>query len=141
MIDTLALLLSAAKTAYDSVANKTDRNEAKYAARKADVASLYLEIAATIQEAARVFAQGEIPHGSCGKMLLFAQDFSARVGDFLGAETAEAMAHQLREAYQIENLLRDTAQEDAVGRKARIGKMQEAAGYFEAAAALLKAGR
>jgi len=140
MIDTLALLLSAAKTAYDSVANKADRNDKKYAARKAEIAGLYLQIAATIQEAVKIFAEGEIPHGSCGRMLLFAQKLPATIADFVGEESAAEMAFQLHEAYQIENLLRDTAQEEEAGRKARLGKMLEAAGYFEASAALLKAG-
>jgi hypothetical protein len=148
MIDALTLLVTASQAIFDitsklgekkDVKGQIDEKERKE--RKENIALYYLNIAATIKEAAQIFRAGQVPHGSCGKMLGLAQMLPDVVGDFIEKSRAVELADQVREAHNIERLLSDLSQGDAQERERRIGLMEEAAGYFEAAAYSLRASR
>lgn len=148
MIDALTLLVTASQAIFEITSksgekkaskNQVDAKERKE--RRENIALYYLDIAATIKEAAQTFRAGQVPHGSCGKMLGLAQMLPDVVGDFIEKSRAVELAGQLRDAHNIERLLNDLSQGDEQERERRIGLMEEAAGYFEAAAASLRAAR
>jgi len=148
MIDALTLLVTASKAIFEITSRFGEKkdaqgqtNEKENKERRENIALYYLEIAATIKEAAQTFRAGQVPHGSCGKMLGLAQLLPEVIADFVEKARATELADQLREAHNLERLLSDLSQSDAQERERRIGMMEEAAGYFEAAAASLRAAR
>ncbi len=148
MIDALTLLVTASQAIFEITSKFGEKKDAKGQTtekerkeRRENIAVYYLDIAATIQEAAQTFRAGQVPHGSCGKMLGLAQMLPEVVGDFIDKARATELADQLREAHNLERLLNDLSQGDEQERGRRIGLMEEAAGYFEAAAAALRAAR
>ena len=148
MIDALTLLVTASQAIFEITSkfgekkaskNQVDAKERKE--RKENIALYYLDIAATIKEAAQSFRAGQVPHGSCGKMLGLAQMLPEVVADFIDKARATELADQLREAHNLERLLSGLSQGDAQERERRLGLMEQAAGYFEAAATSLRASR
>jgi hypothetical protein len=108
------------------------------AQRKADIVDYYRSIAQTLSDAAQALRQGDIPHGKCGEMLGYAQMLVATIGDVIGRDQAAALSGKLMESYQVEAFGHQFMHLPPAERDARFGELDEAAGYFRAAAASLR---
>lgn len=98
-------------------------------------------IAKTRSAAAEALRQGEVPHGKCGEMLGYAQQLPAELGDVIGQEQAEALSQKLMESYAVEHFGAQFMHLPQAEREAKFGGLDEAAGYFRAAARSLQVRR
>ena len=108
------------------------------AQRKADIVDYYRGIALTLSEAAAVLRQGQIPHGKCGEMLGHAQMLVATIGDVIGQAQAVALAEKLLDSCRVEAFGHQFMNLPPAERDAKFGELDEAAGYFRAAADALR---
>lgn len=106
--------------------------------RKQRIARYYRAIAKTLVEAAEALRQGVVPHGKCGEMLGYAQQLPVEIGDVIGQEQAEALSQKLMESYQVESFGHQFMHLEKAERDAKFGMLDEAAGYFRAAARSLQ---
>jgi hypothetical protein len=111
------------------------------AQRKKAIARYYRGIAKTLSDTARALRQGTIPHGKCGEMLGYAHQLPAEIGDVIGQAQAAALADKLLESYRLEHAGDDLDGLSPAERDARFGLLDEAAGYFRAAARSLQVRR
>ena len=109
--------------------------------RKGAVSRYYEDIAIVLTEAAQALRQGSVPHGKCGELLSFAHQLPATIGDVIGFEQASALAQKLLECYQVESFGRQFMHLPPTEREAKFGALDEAAGYFRAAARSLQVRR
>ena len=109
--------------------------------RKGAVSRYYEDIAIVLTEAAQALRQGSVPHGKCGELLSFAHQLPATIGDVIGFEQASALAQKLLECYQVESFGRQFMHLPPTERAAKFGALDEAAGYFRAAARSLQVRR
>jgi hypothetical protein len=111
------------------------------AKRKKAIAGYYRAIAKTLTEAAAALRQGVVPHGTCGEMLGYAQQLPAELGDVIGQQQAEALSKKLMESYAVEHFGEQFMPLPQAEREAKFGSLDEAAGYFRAAARSLQVRR
>ena len=104
------------------------------AARKKAITAYYRAIAKTLGEVANALRAGTVPHGKCGEMLGYAQQLPAVLGDMIGQPQAAALAQKLMESYAVEQFGVQFMHLPQAERDARFGGLDEAAGYFRAAA-------
>ena len=95
-------------------------------------------IAKTLGEAAQALREGPVPHGKCGEMLGYAQQLPAELGDLIGQAQAAALAQKLMESYSVESFGHQFMHLPTAERAAKFGALDEAAGYFRAAARSLQ---
>jgi hypothetical protein len=105
---------------------------------KADIVDFYHRIAQTLIDAAAALRQGQIPHGKCGEMLYHAQTLAATIGDVIGQPQAAALADKLLDSYRVEAFGHQFMNLPPAERDAKFGELDEAAGYFRAAADALR---
>ena len=108
------------------------------AARKKSITAYYRAIAKTLGEAATALRAGTVPHGRCGEMLGYAQQLPAVLGDMIGQPQAAALAQKLMESYAVEQFGVQFMHLPQAERDAKFGGLDEAAGYFRAAARSLQ---
>jgi hypothetical protein len=135
MFDPLSLLLEVGKTTLDLLG----KSQVKKDARKGKVADYLEEISKTIQDAANVFKQGQVPHGSCETMRILALSIPSTIGDFVGKNEALDLQDKLLQAHNIEKFMYDLGKNDKKERAETLAKMEQAAGLFKAAAISLRA--
>ncbi|MEO7703419.1 MAG: hypothetical protein ABIV92_02140 [Thermoflexales bacterium] len=111
------------------------------AARKQAISAYYLDIAGTLHEAAEALRHLQVPHGTCGQMLFHADQLPGVVGDFIGQELASALQAKLRESYSLEAFGAQYFGLPPAEREVKFGQLDEAAGYFEAAARAIRVRR
>jgi hypothetical protein len=107
-------------------------------ARKANVADYYLRIATTLSEAADALRRGVVPHGKCGEMRFHAEHLPETIGDVIGPTQATALSCKLMESYKVESFGYQFMSLPPAERDAKFGGLDEAAGYFRAAADALR---
>lgn len=105
------------------------------------IARYYRAIAKTLGEAAEALRQGVVPHGKCGEMLGYAQQLPAELGDVIGQQQAAALSQKLLESYSVEHFGEQFMHLPQAEREAKFGGLDEAAGYFRAAARSLQVRR
>ena len=135
MFDPLSLLLDAGKITLDLLGKSTVRKDA----RRENVAGYLAEIVKTIQDAADVFKNGDVPHGSCSVMKQLALSLPQTIGDFIGKTEALDLQDKLLKAHNIEKIMYDLSKNDKKERAETIAKMEQAAGLFKAAAITIRA--
>ena len=106
--------------------------------RKAEIVDYYRRIARTLNEAAEALRQGTIPYGKCGEMEAHAMMLPEELGDVIGHKQAAALAGKLLEAHRVEGFGYQFMQLPLAERNAKFGTLDEAAGYFCAAADVLR---
>lgn len=109
--------------------------------RKKAIASYYRAIAKTLVEAAEALRQGAVPHGKCGQMLGYAQQLPREIGDVIGQEQAMELSRKLMESYRVEHFGGQFMHLPHTERDAKFAGLDEAAGYFRAAARSLQVRR
>lgn len=109
--------------------------------RRKAIAGYYRAIARTLAEAAAALRQGVVPHGKCGEMLGYAQQLPAELGDVIGQQQAAALSQKLMESYAVEHFGGQFMHLPHAERDAKFGGLDEAAGYFRAAARSLQVRR
>lgn len=82
--------------------------------------------------------QGTVPHGKCGEMSNYAHELPAAIGDVIGQEQAAALSQKLLESYEVESFGHQFMHLPQAERDAKFGELDEAAGYFRAAARSLQ---
>lgn len=85
--------------------------------------------------------QGTVPDGKCGEMLSYAHELAMAIGDVIGQEQAAALSRKLLESYQVESFGHQFMHLPTIERNAKFGGLDEAAGYFRAAARSLQVRR
>ena len=109
---------------------------------KRDRMATYFEnISKCLEQASATLRSGEIPHGKCGEMLGYAENFSKTVEGVLSADQADFYTSRLIGAHDIEKATMIGRQEFADARYSdqQIGKMEAAAGQFQALANSIRA--
>lgn len=109
--------------------------------RKKAITGYYRAIARTLGEAAEHLRRGVVPHGTCGEMLGYAHQLPAEIGDVIGQEQAAALSQKLMESYRVESFGHQFMHLPQAERDAKFGVLDEAAGYFRAAARSLQVRR
>jgi hypothetical protein len=109
--------------------------------RKKAVAGYFRRIAKTLGEAAAALRQGSVPHGKCGEMLGYAEELPTVLGEVIGQQQAEALSRKLMESYAVEQFGSQFMHLRDAERNAKFGELDEAAGYFRAAAQSLQVRR
>jgi hypothetical protein len=109
--------------------------------RKKAIAGYYRRIAKTLSEAAEALRQGIVPHGKCGEMQGYAQQLPTEIGDVIGQPQAAALSQKLMESYAVEHFGEQFMHLPQAERDAKFGELDEAAGYFRAAARSLQVRR
>jgi len=109
--------------------------------RKQAITDYYLDIAGTLHEAADSLRQLQVPRGTCGQMLFHADKLPATIGDFIGQDLARALQAKLRESYSLEAFGAQYFGLPPAERELKFGQLDEAAGYFEAAARAIRVRR
>ncbi len=111
------------------------------AQRKTDIADYYPRIVLTLSEAAEALRQGDISHHKRGEMEGHARMIPAVIGDVIGQGQAAALSAKLMESRQVEAFGHQFMQLPSAERDAKFCELDEAAGYFRAAAASLRVRR
>lgn len=109
--------------------------------RKDAIARYYRGIAKTLSDTAKALRQGSVPHGKCGEMLGYAHQLPAELGDVIGQEQANALSRKLLESYAVEHAGDNLEDLPHAERDAKFSLLDEAAGYFRAAARSLQVRR
>ena len=102
--------------------------------RKKAITAIFRAIAKTLTEAASALREGQIPSGKCGELLYYSQQLPSALGDVFGAEQAAALSQKLQESYNVEGFGYQYMQLPEAERNVKFGVLDEAAGYFRAAA-------
>ena len=111
------------------------------AKRKKAISSYFRAIAATLKTTAEVLRQGSVPYGKCGEMLGYAEQLPSLLGDVIGQQQAAALSKKLMESYEVESFGHQFIHLPKAERDAKFGILDEAAGYFRAAARSLQVRR
>jgi hypothetical protein len=135
MFDPLSLILEAGKTILDLFGKVQIKNTN----RREKVADYLSEIAKTINDAAQVFKEDKIPHGSCATMEQLAKLLPESIGDFIGKPESIKLQEKLLRAHNIETFMYEIPKKNKKERDASVAKMEQAAGFFEATASSLRA--
>lgn len=109
--------------------------------RKKAIARYYRSIAKTLGDTAQALRQGTIPHGKCGEMLGYAHQLPTEIGEVIGQAQAAALADKLLESYRVEHASDDLDGLSPAERDTKFDQLDEAAGYFRAAARSLQVRR
>jgi len=104
--------------------------------RRDRIADYFDGISKTVGEVADSLKRREVPHGKCAEMAAYADMLPATVGDELGAEKAETLAKQLKDAHEVELLFSEVGGPDADN---KIAQLEEASGWFRATATSIRA--
>ena len=111
------------------------------ALRKQHIEDYYNAIAQTLEDAGTILRQRQIPHGKCGEMLNYAENLPGDIADAIGADQASAFASKLMEAYHVEGFGHQFFHLPQPELDAKFAGLDEAAGYFRAAAKSLRVKR
>ena len=106
--------------------------------RKALVADFLSALAQTIEDVTGSLRQGIYPGGKCQELLSHALRMEEAIGDLIGTQDAQDLSNKLREIWQIEQLYGELKSESDDKRESRLRLLDEAAGKFRAAAAVVR---
>ena len=109
--------------------------------RKKAIARYYRAIAKTLTEVAQALRQGAVPHGKCGEMLGYSQQLPAELSDVIGQQQAAALSQKLMDSYNVESFGHQFMNLPKAERDTKFSVLDEAAGYFRAAARSLQVRR
>ena len=126
-------LVDAAKLAFE----RTDKAKQMNQERKTAAADYYQKISDTLKDTVDKLRQNENPYGGCEKMLRYAEQLPASIGDVIGLETAKDLSKKLTESHEIDRLLIELQNENDPEEK--LAQLEKAVGYFEASADSLRA--
>ena len=105
------------------------------------ITDYYNEIARTLDESAAILKQRVVPYGKCGELDSYAMNLPADIGDAIGVEQAHAFAQKLKESHEVESFGAQYFHLPQAEMDAIFSKLEEAAGYFRAAAKSLRVKR
>lgn len=105
--------------------------------RRAKVATFFENVSGCVADVSTSLKEGQVPHGKCAEMEVYAQELPALVADELGKDRAQALGGRLRAAYEVERILGELpANSD---RDEELAKLDQAAGVFRALANVVRA--
>jgi len=128
MLESISLIVSVASGILNAVQSAT----ALKGTRRANVSVFLGEIADTLDIVVNKFKAGEIPHGACQEMLMYAQNLSVLDG-ILPVDTIMDYTNKLMYAHNVE-MLYATISNDST----QLIELEKAAGTFRAASNLMK---
>lgn len=101
------------------------------------IAEYFTSIGTIIQEAADTFKKGDVPHGTCQRMLDQAKYFTDVVGNTIDEAQAKEFQQKLIESHELELLVSEVLGSGAAEDK--IIEMEKIAGSFLALGTAIKA--
>ena len=134
MLDIAKAILDAAK----GLLGLADQLKAADRQQRADLADLFDKISACLAATSSEIRAGEIPHGRCGELMMYADSLPPLAEGALGEEKAKALGVQRHSAYAVERLAAQIA--DAADQEPHLAALEEASGKFRALGNLLRAG-
>ena len=134
MLDIAKAILDAAK----AILGLADQLKTAERQQRADMADLFDKISACLAATSSEIRAGEIPHGRCGELMMYADSLPPLAMGALGDEKAKALGVQLHSAYAVERLAVQIA--EAADQEPHLAALEEASGTFRALANLLRAG-
>jgi hypothetical protein len=105
--------------------------------RKDRIATYFDQLGKTLAEVAESLRQGQVPHGKCEAMRVYATELPETVKDVIDVQKAQEYARQLADAYEVERLFGELS--GAPDREAKLVQLERAAGLFEALATTVRA--
>jgi hypothetical protein len=111
------------------------------AQRRQEVTAYYLAIAQTLDDAVQALRAGVVPHGKCGEMRGYAQQLAHELGDVISPQQAAGLSHELMQSYDVERFGAAFMHLPDAERDEKFAVLDEAAGYFRAAARSVQARR
>lgn len=129
MLETISLIVSVASGLLSGVQSIKDMRGVKRA-----TASIFLgKIAFTIDEVVEKFKKGEVPHGACEQMKMFALNLPSALEGIIPIEDLIDYTNKLYYAYEIEMLYKEVMDDQS-----KLVELEKASGMFHAAAELVK---
>jgi hypothetical protein len=134
MLDLVANILKVANALLDIVRGVSALSQD----RRNRLADLLLAIRETLSDASAQLRRGETPHGACGALRLYSEDLESALAGIVPDQRASDLRDTLMSSYAIEMLA--VRLSEPKEKTANLAVLDEAAGKFEAAAKLLRAG-
>ena len=97
MLDIAKAILDAAK----AILGLADQLKTAERQQRADMADLFDKISACLAATSSEIRAGEIPHGRCGELMMYADSLPPLAMGALGDEKAKALVVQLHSAYAV----------------------------------------
>jgi len=136
MSDPASLILSVA----NSLWNLRDQLNRARRDRRDRIAEYFASLSDCLGAVASSLREGDIPHGRCAEMEVYASKLPDTIGDVVGREEAADQARALAEAHNVEWLVADLGP-DEPERETRLADIERAAGIFTALATTMRASR
>lgn len=108
----------------------------KKIARNARLGDYFSSLAQLIEETSASLKKGEYPHGQCAQLYQHAEQMKDAIGSVV--KGVDKYATKIREVWEIERLHGELSTLTKKQRAEKLKKLDEAAGYFRATAALTK---
>ena len=108
--------------------------------RRDRVAEYFAAVSACLEQVTATLRAGEIPHGKCGEMQVYARSLAQTIGDVVGREEARELAGMLGKAHDVEWMVVDLGPHSPE-REERLGKMEQASGMFSGLAVSMRAAK
>jgi hypothetical protein len=105
--------------------------------RRENVAVYFEKISTCLAETAKELRKGVVPHGMCGRMSVYAEEFEETVKGLISKEKAEKFSQKLKDNYATEHAVDDIIK--ARERESEIDKIEEASGVFQGLADSIRA--
>ena len=105
--------------------------------RREDLAVYFEKISTCLAETAKELRKGVVPHGMCGRMKGYAEQFEDTVKGLIDRNKAQEFSKKLLDNYETENALHDMCQ--ARERESELAKIEETSGVFQALADSMRA--
>ena len=105
--------------------------------RKVKIAAYLENVAITITEVATELRLGNVPHGKCAEMGGHTELLQETIGDLIDKQKLEDLTSYLKTAEDVESIAIEL--DNAKESEKEIAKLDEAAGWFRALAASIKA--
>jgi hypothetical protein len=123
-----------------SLSEKSDQLRSAERQRRMDMAELFAHISGCLTAVAGEIRAGNVPHGRCAELFMYAQALPDKIRNELGDDEAERLGSKLLSAYNVEGVAGRLLQNVQADTKPYLKEIDEASGEFQALANLVKLG-
>lgn len=114
-----------------------DKLRAAQKERRAEMAALFLSVSQCLALVSAEIRAGQVPHGRCGELSMYATMLPAAVQDELGPVEADRLGELLQSAHDVEGM---AIQITGPGRDTQLALIEEASGKMAALANMVRVG-
>ena len=107
--------------------------------RRDRIAEYFEQVSRCLTEVSGTLKKGEVPHGKCAEMQVYATQLADTISDQVNKDEAKRLGEQLESAHEVERLL--YLLDSSPDRDSELAKLDEAAGKFQGLATSIRAAR